>query len=460
MNHAHPECFASFITNDKTERKCITTSLLDAEASIKPIVRLVAPSTGLVSPETMDNEMTPQERASTVPIKGDRRCAVLNWPVELRPTPKIVIVFSKDNFCRRAQQDAEVELTRNNDLIHMIVTPFCGTQKHIKIKTQDIRIVDKLFATKDDFIDRDSRELLPMNPGDLPASIQVKVAEFWTTVLRAHVLTSACQPCNHTSKRFVSFSRVTISRIGREASTKRLVLKGTLHPSSAECICSLHGVKPLEAHSGKHRFVGSQVEFKISMCGHKLVRPSRDSKFGICPLHQSATPNVSTIPHLCCHNTTCEVSCAHFTNLREFKPGCCIRNIPLDNHGVLYAQTLIAGALDCSEEAVSIARKRKVEEVRDVCALHLQKLDVQLEMVSRLKKHRTSSYDDEAEMKRMDQKAEKMLRERKVRQWRRVSTKQVILVEPKQDGKGVTPLTKPDSELNDHHLWMFKAPTA
>ena len=437
-------------TNSKSA--AVLDGLLDSNAKIKPMVRLVAPSTGLVSPETMDAEMTPEERASTIPVQGDRRCAVLGWPAEMSPQPKIIIVFLKDDFFEAGKQNAEMEITRTGANIDIHLTSFSGSRKRIKGTVQDARMLDRAFDTAD-LIRRTDRELLPSPPNDVPASIQLEVADFWQTALRAHVLTAACQPCDNMSNRFVAFSRVTIGSVGRDAASKRIVLKGTLHPSSGECVCGLHGLKPIQC-----KFVSSKVEFKMSMCGHKLTRPSRAMEFGICPLHQGATPRVSTIPDLCCHSTTCEVSCAHFTDKREFKPGLWIRNIPLDKCDVLHVQSLITAALRCSEEVAPIIGKRKHEEIKEICDSHAQSLSTNLEQVNRFKSCRTKVQGAD-DLMRMDWKATDMLRERKVRQWRRPSTKELVLAGPKPDGSGgLAPLTKPDSELNDHHLWMFMAP--
>lgn len=447
----------ALVMGDATGNAPIIESLLDSTAASKPMTRLVAPSTGMVSPETMDMHMTPEERALTIPIQGDRRCAVLDWPAQMSPKPKIVVVFGKAVFSPESRYDAELEITRNGVEVEIQLSSFTGSRKRIRGEVPDVRILDRVFD-KTDLLSAADRDLIPGLPSELPASIQMEVADFWQTSLRAHVLTAACQPCDNMSNRFVAFSKVTIGSIGRDASSKRVVIRGTLHPSSAECICGLHGLKSPEAQFPQIKFTSSKVEFKMSMCGHKLKRPSPVMEFGSCPLHQGATPRVTTIPELCCHGTTCEVSCAHFTDKREFRPGLWIRNIPLDKVDVLHVQSLIAAAIRCSEDVAPMIGKRKRSEIKEVCDCHAQKLSSDLEQVNRFKSCRQKVYSAD-DMMRMDWKASDLLRSRKVRQWRRQSTKDLVLAGPKEDGSGLAPLTRPDSELNDHHLWMFKPPS-
>jgi len=438
----------------------VTTGLLDSGATPKPMVRLVAPSTHLVSPEVMDHHMTAEQRTAMIPVRDERKCAVIGWPAEMCPTPKIVIVFPKDVFSKGARQNAEMEITHQGANVVIQLCSFAGTRKRIKSSVQDPRMLERAFDTTDLFLAAD-RSLLPSVPNELPASIVEEVADFWQTSLRAHVLTAACQPCDNTSNRFVAFSRVTVGTTGKDTASKRTVLRATLHPSSAECICHMHGLKPIECQYPQCKFASSKVEFTLSMCGRKLQRPSRMMEFGICPLHQGATPRVSTFPDICCHGTTAEVSCAHFTDKREFKPGLWIRNIPLDKANVLHVQALIQAAVRCSETVGPMIGKRKREEIKEVCDAHSQTLSTHLEQVNRFKSCREKVYGAD-DLLRMDQKAADLLRERKVCQYRRPSTKELVLAAPKEeeDGSlgGLAPLTRPDSELNDHHLWMFKAP--
>ena len=460
LDRDSPGSLADMLAPGLLGKALILPALLESAADVKPTARLVAPSTGMLSPETMDELMSNEERTGVIPVQGDRRCAVLGWPEHMRPQPKIVIVFDKADFASDAKHNAEMEIYHSDRTLDIQLVAFDGTRKRIKLVVQDVRMIERAFDTTE-LVDPIERALVPKLPAELPASIMEEIADFWQTILRAHVLTAATRPAGEKSSRFLSFSKISVGTTGRDAASKRVVVRATLHPSAAECICCVHSLKPVELQHPGCKFASSKVEFTMSMCGAKLVKPSRLMEFGICPLHQGATPRVTMFPDLCCHGTTCQVSCAHFTDKREFKPGLWIRNIPLDKANVLHVQALIQAAVRCSETVGPMIGKRKREEIKEVCDAHSQTLSTHLEQVNRFKSCREKVYGAD-DLLRMDQKAADLLRERKVCQYRRPSTKELVLAAPKEeeDGSlgGLAPLTRPDSELNDHHLWMFKAP--
>lgn len=431
-------------------------ALLESTAEKKPIVRLVAPSTHLISPEVMDVHSSQEQRVATIPVKGDRRCAVLDW--QMKPPSKIIVIFEKALFNKTARQNAELEIGRENDgrTINIHIKTFAGTRKRMKAMVHDSRLLDKAFDSSSLVLAAD-RALIPTLPGELPATIQQEVADFWQTELRAHVLVAACQPCaDAKSTRFLAFDKIVCTETGKDAAAKRTTVRATLHQSSAECICKLHGAKPMTALHPKCRFVSSKVDLKLSVCGKKLERPSRGMEFGICPLHQGATPRVGLFPGICCHGTTADVSCSHFTDKHEFKPGVWLRSIPLDQTKLLHVQALLAASIACTDATAPMVGKRKREEIAEVCEIAAQSLSSNLEHVNRLKSCQEHILGAE-ELLRLDHRATELLRERKVRQYRRPSTKELVLAAPREDG-GAAPLTGADRGLNAAHLWMFAPP--
>lgn len=451
-----PGCLGELIMGAKAESAAtLLKALLESTAEKKPIVRLVAPSTHLISPEVMDGYFSQEQRVATIPVKGDCRCAVLDWP--MRPPPKIIVIFEKNEFNKKGRHNAELEITREDDgrTINIHIKTFAGTSKRLKAMVHDSRLLDKAFDSSSLVLAAD-RALIPALPSELPATIQQEVADFWQTELRAHVLVAACQPCaDAKSTRFLAFDKIVCTQTGKDAAAKRTTVRATLHASSAECICRLHGAKPMTTIHPKSRFVSSKVQFQISMCGRKLQRPSRGMEFGICPLHQGATPRVGLFPGICCHGTTADVSCGHFTDKHEFKPGVWLRSIPLDPTRLLHAQSLVAASIACTDATAPMVGKRKRDEIATVCDNVAQTLSSNLEHVNRLKTCQEQTLGAE-ELLRLDHRATELLRERKVRQYKRPSTKELVLAAPREDGTGgVVPLTGADRALNKAHLWMF-----
>lgn len=459
-DHSISKMILNGSTATDTEKASIISGLLDNTASTKPIVRLIAPSTALLSPETMDQHMTNAQRVMMVPVKDDRRCAVLNWPADMRPVPKIVLVFEKELFCKEAIRNAEVSIVRSGATLDIQISSFAGGRKRVKAVIQDGRILDYLFDTTGVSGAVDTC-LVPTVPNELPASLMINVADFWQSSLRAHVLTAACQPCDNKSSRFLSFSRMTVKNVGKDEASKKIVLTAQLHPSSAECVCCVHNSSSVQSQNTRCNIVGSKVEFQLSMCGHKLHRPVRGMQFGICPIHQGSTPNVSMFPDICCKNTTAEISCTHFTDKQQIVPGLRIRNIPLQGADVLQAQAIIVNAMECAENVGPLLGKRNHDGLKELCSAHAQRLSSNLEAVERLKACREEE-PNPSELMELDIQATALLRERKVRQLRRPTTKQLVLARPKAmpDGSlgAMTPLKRPEADLNQKHIWLFAPP--
>jgi hypothetical protein len=446
---------AELISGSLPGKELIIPALLETTAAVKPRVRLVAPTVGLLSPETMDDVMSNEDRAGVIPVQGDRRCAVLGWPSDMRAPPKIVLVFCKERFSPTARCDAELEIAFRNNEVEVRLCSFEGSRKRVKLTVQDVRIIEQVLDSSFLFSNVD-RALVPSLPSDLPASIMEEVADFWQSSLRAHVLIAGSRQEGAMSNRFLAFSRIMVGSSGRDPASKRVVLRATLHPSASECICGAHKLKPVEMQHPQCKFASSKVDFTLGMCGRKLAFPSKNMEFGVCPLHQGATPRVLSFPDICCHGTTAEVSCAHFTDKREFKPGLFIRNIPLDKVDVLHAQTLLAGAIRCTDAVGPMVAKRKREEIYETCADMSQKMAANLEAVARHRVCQPCAHDS-GTLLRLDERAAEVLREGVARQFRRRTTREIVLATPKEGG-GWAPVVKPDSDLNTRHVWMFKPP--
>ena len=164
---------AQLVAGDATGKAKIIPALIEsAEDVAKPMIRLVAPSTGLLHPEVMDETMTTEERSATIPLQGDRRCAVIGdmWPVEMRPQPKIVIVFKKEDFDTSARHNAEMEITHVGTKVEVAIHSFSGSRKRLTATVADVRMLERAFDPADMALTVD-REMIPQLPNDLPASL-------------------------------------------------------------------------------------------------------------------------------------------------------------------------------------------------------------------------------------------------------------------------------------------------
>lgn len=462
------------------------------------MIRLVAPMTTLIEPEACDEILTQKQRnAKTFPVAGDHRVALMQNRSNPNVKPRIVLALKHEAFATAGKVDAEVELEQGDGVIHATMVTFQSKRVRMAMRLAPGEVmrarVESLFAHDIDAASkRVDRMLLPETPSGLPADIMLRVADFWQRQLHAHVLVAASvgdvDGCTFNgvpmrSNRFLAFESMSVTTKGRDEASRRYVLRAVLHPSATACLCGIHACTPPSDS------VRSHVEFNLSMCGRTLRRMTGDpNSVGACPIHKNGTPNVKSLPNICCYDTTAQISCVHFNAYNEFRPGVWIRDIPLSNLDTLHVQTLLAGALQCCHdvhtaltpaEPVNIFGKRKwraddavaangevdtekamMRNVEHVCQCASIALDEDLDAVDELRTCKPCVVDyDEDQLDNMDVRAAELLREGKTFRKRRVTTREFILVQKKDDGSGeVSQLKKPDGLLNDvRYQWLFPA---
>lgn len=434
----------------------IRQSLMDCKSSVKPLVRLVSVRCMSVNYKTNDmNCPTPELHKDTVCIQKSNNECIMKMPSTMLPKPSILVRFDRQLFSmiQGVNNDAQMEILLCDDKIQVDIMSFVGTRKRFAVKLSEFESYASLFST--DYIKfKNEHLLLPKTPSQLPFKIQHRFSEFWNNDLRAASLARASKPHNCVFARELCFSSVTLLTVGKNATQQRTIMKGTIHQSSSSCICAAHSFDAVQKQIAKSTFSGSETTMNISMCGRRLQKMSPDAARGECPLHGGGSHIVGSIPDICCHETTCHVSCAHFTTKKEFKHGVCIRSIPLDDVNLLHAQILVSSAIRSVGEVAPMIGTCKNDEVYKVCQRHSEKLDHKLESIKRFKLCRNIKHTEE-ELKQMDDITLKLLKEGKTFQkWVKCKRQTVLVTRNPKNGK-LSPIAAEYEPLKYYHAWMF-----
>lgn len=433
--------FAALIAGSNAQRAAVHAAVFKADAAGKPRVALAAPTAKAVMPSTAD--AFPEDlRVQCVPILGDESVAVLHYPAAHLPAPKLTLDFSR----RLAGADVHVCFKRGKAAGEMSASIFTssGGRKTLALSGIDLKVLDRLFAPMDGAADADSG-LMPTLPGELPVEAMGVIADFWQRQMRCHVVAAACAPADAT--RPLAFERIVARREGSKAAPTRATIRATLHPSSVKCACALHGLASMPARFPSERFVDSSVELTLAMCGRAL------GSSGVCPLHGNATPTVSAVPGVCCAGTTATLGCSHVNSKKRRRSGLFIPDLVLEGANLLHAQTLLSGAMQCTDKLEPMLGKKPREAIERACDPSLAWLDRSLDELER----RRAVFDKRSasDMLALDILAVDALRAKDVRRHVRPSTKQEILVRERCDG-APQQLSGPEGALCEAHMGLFR----
>lgn len=424
----------------------IHASIFSKDTAWTPRVCLIAPTARVFSPQHAD-AMSENERVQCIPIEGDARGSVAfpHWPIA---APKRVLVhFDAQRvgvgghaslaFHRAGVDKLEVQAISSNGAR----TEWSGTVAE--------PVLDKLFETSWGTVLRSTPERVPAKPGELPQTLMDEVADFWQRWMRCHVVASVCAPDDAT--RPLGFASIRAKREGSQH--KRAVVRAKLHRSSCACACDLWNHKPVYDKMPSERFVGSEVELALGMCGRPL-----DPRTKLCPLHGEATPSVPLLEDICCHGAVAELQCSHQTQTKR-PPIVGLRqaDMRLRGHNVLHAQVLIAACLRCADAVGPMLGKRPTAEVLKVCDSQCTAARLKLDALSRKRVAHDEILSDEA-MLVLDVKAHDLLVQGGVRQHERPSTKRLVLAKTKPDGSTVVLKQGEGAELLQTHLGLFPPP--
>lgn len=443
-------------------RDLLCSSLMQPHAAFAPQAYLVAPSTLLLAAEVMDKHQSDAQRRNLmVAVRGRAEAALRGLPPSAREPPVAVFRFKQATFQpllkagASVQSDAMIEVRAGDEAceIKISITSFTGSRKILSVlaerdaasKLAPSRLFDTVHLASTALATRRA-DLLPTLPTQLPFRMQLRVAEFWRDRMRAQSLVAACQPSTNLSKRPLCFDSVQLVCAEADQSLKRVVLRGTLHATSSTCLCAAHGLPPTLAQ----RSLSSKTTMSIAMCGQRLRKFSSDMEFGECPQHRGQTPRVRGIDDVCCHNTTCEVGCAHAVGRGEYKPGVSLRGIAIDGHALRHAQLLVAHALRARDALAPVLGKRERDDVAAECEVQCQRLDKSVRKLPRVTEDLP-----EQELEKRDAHATACLRDGSLKRVWKKSERRAVLVKPNKKTGGLSAPKSLDLELAALHEWMF-----
>ena len=255
-------------------------------------------------------------------------------------------------------------------------------------------------------VDHMAVALLPRKPHELPGDIMSDVADFWTRIIRAHVVVAVCAPNNAAWP--LAFDNMRVYTSPDTQQVTQLALHATLHAASVTCACALHGLPPPTAEQD------SEVELCLRMCGRRRAVRA-DKSMEDCPMHRRCTPNTPTLSSVCCANTSASLVCWHRSSNgdRQRRAGIRIPALPLNGIDVLHAQHLLWAAERCTQ--LLNTRKLTETEIADICGKCTKALRTRLNDNVEAKRQKTGNREDESRLVELDQMAVTALRNEKTK---------------------------------------------
>ena len=252
-------------------------------------------------------------------------------------------------------------------------------------------------------VDHMAVALLPRKPHELPGDIMSDVADFWTRIIRAHVVVAVCAPNNAAWP--LAFDNMRVYTSPDTQQVTQLALHATLHAASVTCACALHGLPPPTAEQD------SEVELCLRMCGRRRAVRA-DKSMEDCPMHRRNTPTLSSV---CCANTSASLVCWHRSSNgdRQRRAGIRIPALPLNGIDVLHAQHLLWAAERCTQ--LLNTRKLTETEIADICGKCTKALRTRLNDNVEAKRQKTGNREDESRLVELDQMAVTALRNEKTK---------------------------------------------
>ena len=424
-------------------RAAVHDAVFKPAASWRPFMCLFAPTARLMPPSLADR-IAEMERVQCIPVLNDphQRVALPGYPLAM--PRRVLFSFPRRRVGGARDAVAQLDWTAE-DRVRLSVRAPTGAEATFEGEA-DARLLARLFRPA--VPSPETFRLRPELPGELPGPLTHAIADFWQRHVRAHVIASVCSPPD--SARPLAFSSITAKREGGAES--RLTIRGTLAPSSTPCACALHGITPVETRFPSERFVRSEVQLVLSMCGRPI------GANGECKRHGQGTPIVDLLPTTCTHHTTAALFCTHHTAQKTDKTGLCITHFDhVRGANLLHAQVLLATAGRSVEVVEPLVRKRQRDEADEASDAIIANAARKLGEVER-RRALEGCRPDRDEMHELDCHAHALLTEGTVRQHKRVSTGEVVLAR-ECEGGGTSILNVDDgAALCDTHLGLFRRP--
>jgi len=441
LDAAAPDSLGAALTHAPALRASILDALLNSAAPWKPRVCLHAPTARVFEPGLAD-AMSDLERVQCVPLRNDPRgrIAFPLWPLPLQC--RLLVEFP-----RRHLGIGEAWLLLERVDAHRVAISAQSTEgarARVEGGVSPV-LLDRLFAPL--VPTPESAAIVPTRPGELPGELLYAIADFWQRELRAHVVAAACAPPD-TTRPFA----IESMRAQREGQKQRATVRAVAHASSLPCACVLWKLAPMAKRHPCERFVDSQVEFTLQMCGRAL-----DARSGLCPMHGAATPDVPLVRGVCCHGTVATMRCVHRTESKTRHDGLWISDMQLRGLDLTHAQLLVATALRSTDGTADMLGKRpraEIEAAWEPCGAELRLA------LAELARRRASAgvAHSMAELEALDCLATDLLVEGGVRQHVRPTTKERALVRIDEGDKQVILGADTGAALVHKHYGLFPPP--
>lgn len=418
------------------------------DAVWKPEVCLVAPRAKTFAGDLAD-KLPEKYRVQCVPVKNKDEVALLTWPADKLAAPRIMVKYPRRRL-EGATHDAHMQIKRTGkDTAELVVFNTKGARTQCAVQVP-AALLNSLF--RQPALEPHIAIATPSLPGDLPTEMAGHIADFWQREMRCHVIATTCAPPDQT--RPLAFDSIKAVRDGKTPG--KATVRAKLHPSSIKCACGMHGLAPMKERFPSERFVGSEVEFTLSMCGRELPRLN-DGRYGPCRVCDAGTQTTELLEGLCCAQTTASIGCTHNKRAGGRLSGLWVPNMWMSDSALLQVQVLIANAMRCATRLEPMLGKRTDDEIVAVGQHEVQRMSDQLDELTRIRATDEATTRSDHEMLTLDMMAVDALRSQNVRRHVRPSTKTETLAREKLEG-GTSILSGNEASLAETHIGLFPPP--
>jgi hypothetical protein len=333
------------MTEDEPCNQATTRSIVDPFSTNKPKARLMQP-TCTVTKSSNNKSKGTSVRSQPIPVKKEKLGLVANFMApqeqEEQTTCRRRLTMDFDPSCT-GSATTNVTILEKDSALCVKVKCTRGPTKTFLSERISVLDLKRLFGwpTSNDRAAavRAVPRLLPIKKGEIPEALMIQLAHFWKDCMRFQILTEHIAPGQPLA--FETFF------LRESPKTGHVEVCGTLHASSATCLCELHGGHPIKKSYPGVKFERSEVELVLTMCGKSL-----SSIDELCEVHGPTTPNAPDIPGTCCANFGAWAGCFHqkargAKDAARRERGKLMPNLFIPRGARMRARVLIAAVVKC-----------------------------------------------------------------------------------------------------------------